>query len=61
MSALTLSGVVRGLPQVGLGTRIPSMTGSNRVRSAHCRGVTTSDSTRQRPSALGWISVQPAW
>jgi hypothetical protein len=52
LSALTLSGLVRGLPQVSRGTRILSMTDSNWVQSAYCPGLMTSESTRQRPPAL---------
>lgn len=57
LSALTLSGVVRGRPGPSRGTRMRSMTGSNCVQSARWPAVSNSESTRQRPSALRWILV----
>jgi len=59
LSAATLPGLRRGRP-TGRGTRILSNTASNCVQSARWPSVMSSESGRQRPSALRWIlAVNP--
>jgi hypothetical protein len=57
LSAVTLRGLLRGLPGPRRGTWIFSSTAVNWVQSARCPGVTIRDSGRQRPSTLRWTLV----
>jgi hypothetical protein len=57
LSALMLSGRVRGRPGPMRGTRILSITGLNWVQSARWPAVMTIDRGRHLPSAHRWIFV----